>query len=186
ILSAYLFELGFKPLLYTYGSPRVGNSDFARYYSDKFTHFRHVNAGDWVPSVPGRAIDGGIYSLLPKEVKLGLYWLSKGDINFLAEGLINFEGDPYTHHGNLCQFMNKGANVYMLPFAQHDIIQLRISEWAPARLIKEKDRAHDIGDPSAHSMDKYLLAIKTVLTNLYKFYQDNQCIPTEPNACKEH
>ncbi|WP_150539618.1 lipase family protein, partial [Actinobacillus vicugnae] len=35
ILSAYLFELGFKPLLYTYGSPRVGNSDFARYYSDK-------------------------------------------------------------------------------------------------------------------------------------------------------
>ncbi|OOF57605.1 hypothetical protein BKK56_01020 [Rodentibacter genomosp. 2] len=183
ILSAYLYEKGLKPLLYTYGSPRVGNVYFANYYANRFTHFRHVNGGDIVPAVPGRILDGSVKTLTRQTIKNAvLFPLFRDNYN----GLINIKGDLYTHHGTLCQFINDNKRVLMLPFFQHEITQLSASIQTVEEAKSNPDRAHKIGDPRTHSMDAYLDNVKAVLIELYRFYNDNHCMGTTPDSCQEH
>ncbi|MBN6069438.1 lipase family protein [Aggregatibacter actinomycetemcomitans] len=183
ILAAYLYENGLKPLLYTYGSPRVGNVHFANYYANRFTHFRHVNGGDIVPAVPGRILDGNIKTLTGQTLKNAMlpYFLRDS-----YNGLINIKGDVYTHHGTLCQFINDNNRVLMLPFFQHEITQLSASIQTVEEAKSRSDRAHKIGDPRTHSIDAYLDNVKTVLIELYRFYSDNHCMGTTPESCREH
>ncbi|MBN6062870.1 lipase family protein [Aggregatibacter actinomycetemcomitans] len=183
ILAAYLYEKGLKPLLYTYGSPRVGNVHFANYYANRFTHFRHVNGGDIVPAVPGRILDGNIKTLAGQTLKNAIL------PSFLEDpynGLINIKGDVYTHHGTLCQFINENNRVLMLPFFQHEITQLSASIQTVEEAKSRSDRAHKIGDLRAHSIDAYLDNVKAVLIELYGFYTDNHCMGTTPESCQEH
>ncbi|WP_179108996.1 lipase family protein [Rodentibacter caecimuris] len=183
ILAAYLYEKGLKPLLYTYGSPRVGNVHFANYYANRFTHFRHVNGGDIVPAVPGRILDGSIKTLARQTIENAvLFPLFRDNYN----GLINIKGDLYTHHGTLCQFINENKRVLMLPFFQHEITQLHASIQTGEEAKSSPDRAHKIGDPRTHSINAYLDNVKTVLIELYRFYTDNHCIGTTPESCQEH
>ncbi|MCQ9122399.1 hypothetical protein BKG95_07390 [Rodentibacter pneumotropicus] len=183
ILAAYLYEKGLTPLLYTYGSPRVGNVHFANYYANRFTHFRHVNGGDIVPAVPGRILDGSIKTLTNQTLKNAILPSFLGDP---YNGLINIKGDVYTHHGTLCQFINENKRVLMLPFFQHEITQLSASIQTVEDAKSSPDRAHKIGDPRTHSIDAYLDNVKMVLMELYRFYTDNHCIGTAPESCQEH
>jgi hypothetical protein len=41
-----------KVMLYTYGSPRVGDRDWVGHFNSKFTHFRHKRMGDPIPMLP--------------------------------------------------------------------------------------------------------------------------------------
>ena len=191
ILSAYLYENGLKPLLYTYGSPRVGNLEFAKYYADKFTHFRHVNGGDWVPAVPGRFVDGNPETLLNKMTICTVELLLTNPIQSHSlcrayNGLFNIEGDNYTHHGTLCQFINDDDTVFMLPFFQHEITQLNITSTTMEYFKGQDDRAHNLGDPRTHSMDFYLNNIKKMLTDLYQIHWENNCRDFSLKTCQTH
>lgn len=55
IQACYLGQVGFTIAgLYTYGEPRIGNGQFARYCENAFgdVHYRHVNGLDGVPMIP--------------------------------------------------------------------------------------------------------------------------------------
>ncbi len=90
-------------LLYTYGSPRAGDEPFVE-GAKTLIHHRIVNHNDPVPSVPTTwmntvrpshlAISGAVTALNPL-VGIGL----------IITGLVNFTGEPYTHHGELRHFM---------------------------------------------------------------------------------
>lgn len=55
IQACYLHRLGFDVSgVYTYGEPRVGDRQFAKYADEAFgdVHYRHVNGLDGVPMIP--------------------------------------------------------------------------------------------------------------------------------------
>ncbi len=147
LLSAYFFEQGLKPLLYTFGSPRVGNSDFVSAYSGKFPHFRHVNDGDPIPLLPGRWVDGGkadaakgaAQSVAQSAVIRGIKGAITGGTKVKSKnkalvfasaglgalkGIFNWQGKQYTHHGDVCQIIGVNDSTKMImPFSSHNIRQ---------------------------------------------------------------
>lgn len=50
LASVRLQSMGYTPTVYSFGSPRVGNTTFAKAY--KILHYRWVNKADLVPHVP--------------------------------------------------------------------------------------------------------------------------------------
>ncbi|WP_386688559.1 hypothetical protein [Lonepinella sp. MS14437] len=189
ILSAYLSERGLKPLLYTYGSPRVGDVNFVKAYNDKFVHFRHVNDGDTVPGVPGRELNGNVKTLA-KDMMLSSPLLNTAlqQLNMLDSfALKNLTGDLYTHHGNLCQFINDGTHVVMLPFFYNEITQISLKDKGIKEIKTKSDRVHSLTTPSMHSLDKYLLNIEKTIIELYRFYRNKNnkhLSPDEVNDIK--
>ena len=141
ILSAYLKQKGFDPLLYTYGSPRVGNETFVKAYVD-ITHYRHVYHHDIVPLVPGRNLDMGIpeLKLCAKRGLIAGLGSPVLTLSTLSSSLYlcsrNWSGPGYYHHGNLCQIVSTGSKSIMRPFAAHNIVADRIR-----KLLREKKDA---------------------------------------------
>ena len=141
ILSAYLKEKGFDPLLYTYGSPRVGNETFVKAYVD-ITHYRHVYHHDIVPLVPGRNLDMGIpeLNLCAKGGLVGGMGNPVLTLATLSSSLYlcskNWSGPGYYHHGNLCQIISAGSRSIMRPFGAHNIVAERIR-----KLLQRKKEA---------------------------------------------
>ena len=187
ILTAYFFEKGFKPLLYTFGSPRVGNTAFTQYYNDKFTHFRHVNDFDIIPVLPGRVLDGNLDKLMTTAYKAQI--LGYG-YPFMAGimSLFNQQRDYYTHHGNLCQIMGDGGVRMILPFSLHEINQIKMANLSERELAQKEDRAHSVKfDIYYHSMDTYLSNIESIIKLLYHFYKvNNHCMSESIENCQAH
>ena len=187
ILAAYFFEQGFKPLLYTFGSPRVGNTVFTQYYNDKFTHFRHVNDFDIIPVLPGRMLDGNLDKLITTAYKAQIRGYG---YPFMAGimSLFNQQRDYYTHHGNLCQIMGDGGVRMILPFSLHEINQIKMANLSERDLAQKEDRAHSVKfDIHYHSMDTYLSNIESIIKLLYHFYKvNNHCMSESIENCQAH
>lgn len=187
ILAAYFFEQGFKPLLYTFGSPRVGNTVFTQYYNDKFTHFRHVNDFDIIPVLPGRVLDGNLDKLITTAYKAQIRGYG---YPFMAGimSLFNQQRDYYTHHGNLCQIMGDGGVRMILPFSLHEINQIKMANLSERELAQKEDRAHSVKfDIYYHSMDTYLSNIESIIKLLYQFYKvNNHCMSESIENCQAH
>ena len=187
ILAAYFFEQGFKPLLYTFGSPRVGNTAFTQYYNDKFTHFRHVNDFDIIPVLPGRVLDGNLDKLMTTAYKAQIRGYG---YPFMAGimSLFNQQRDYYTHHGNLCQIMGDGGVRMILPFSLHEINQIKMANLSERDLAQKEDRAHSVKfDIHYHSMDTYLSNIESIIKLLYQFYKvNNHCMSESIENCQAH
>ena len=187
ILAAYFFEQGFKPLLYTFGSPRVGNTAFTQYYNDKFTHFRHVNDFDIIPVLPGRVLDGNLDKLMTTAYKAQIRGYG---YPFMAGimSLFNQQRDYYTHHGNLCQIMGDGGVRMILPFSLHEINQIKMANLSERDLAQKEDRAHSVKfDIHYHSMDTYLSNIESIIKLLYQFYKlNNNCMSESIENCQAH
>lgn len=90
-------------LLYTYGSPRVGDATFVA-AAAPLVHHRIVNNNDMIPSVPAPWMNArrtvwipGLGSLFITNPVLGLL--------IFAVGLVRVGGAPYQHHGELHHFM---------------------------------------------------------------------------------
>lgn len=187
ILAAYFFEQGFKPLLYTFGSPRVGNTAFTQYYNDKFTHFRHVNDFDIIPVLLGRVLDGNLDKLMTTAYKAQIRGYG---YPFMAGimSLFNQQRDYYTHHGNLCQIMGDGGVRMILPFSLHEINQIKMANLSERDLAQKEDRAHSVKfDIHYHSMDTYLSNIESIIKLLYQFYKvNNHCMSESIENCQAH
>lgn len=89
-------------VLYTYGSPRVGDKTFVE-NAKALVHHRIVNQNDPVPSVPAiwmntswRMSGAGLLFMLANPAIGGV-------VLFLSP--VNITGEPYTHHGTLRHFM---------------------------------------------------------------------------------
>jgi hypothetical protein len=94
IAAAYLREtLSNKVMLYTYGSPRVGNKTFADRYSGSkaFTYYRIVNGSDVVTMVPLPGMD----------LKPHLLPLAAGASFLLPLITLDWDGDLFTHLGKM-------------------------------------------------------------------------------------
>ncbi|MFU6377213.1 lipase family protein [Metapseudomonas otitidis] len=93
-------------LLYTFGSPRVGDTQFVK-AAQGLAHHRLVNHNDPVPGVPFTWLDAEWRLAL-----LGSALLSSqpfGGLLLLLGGLLNLRGDPYQHHGEQRHFMPRRA-----------------------------------------------------------------------------
>ncbi len=89
ILAAYIREnITDKVMLYTYGSPRVGDKTFAHYFTriKKFICFRCVNDKDLVTNIPLPGMELNAYCI--PFIKLPFYVLP-----------LDLDGDLYTHIG---------------------------------------------------------------------------------------
>ncbi len=101
-------------LVYTYGSPRAGDSVFVEGASE-LVHHRIVNNNDPVPGVPAPWMNADWRVWVPGAV-IGL-GTAVGGLLF-AKGFFQLGGDPYTHHGKQQHFMpvtfNKGLKSSIL------------------------------------------------------------------------
>ena len=97
-------------ILYTYGSPRAGDSAFVKAAAG-LTHHRLVNHHDPIPGVPSTWMDGNWKHLLPGTAMLvasvGTPLLGTA---VLLGGLLNLRGDNFEHHGEQRHFMPRKAN----------------------------------------------------------------------------
>jgi uncharacterized coiled-coil protein SlyX len=97
--------------LYTYGSPRTGDSTFIK-AAQSLPHHRLVNHNDPIPAVPATWMDAEWKMALP-----GSAMLIAGTGNplvgavLLLGGLLNLRGDPYQHHGEQRHFMPRKAGL---------------------------------------------------------------------------
>jgi hypothetical protein len=107
LLAEWLRRLPSAPnvMLYTFGSPRAGDSAFAQ-GAQALTHHRLVNHNDPVPGVPATWMDAEWKLALPGTVML-LSALGNPllGVTLLLAGLLNLKGDPYEHHGEQRHFM---------------------------------------------------------------------------------
>lgn len=88
IFALYLFNLGFKiECVYTYGSPRVGNSEWAEKFKNSgIQYYRVVNGNDIVPTIPKL-----FFYHVGEEVHINKRgWLSWLHNNFLDHKLENY------------------------------------------------------------------------------------------------
>lgn len=134
LLAAYLVEkkITHSPLLYTYGSPRVGTHSFVEKYK-AIEHHRHVNNRDGVPMVPFRWMDAKLSDVLNAAERqrlildlsiisipcMGISTLSilligtAANASLLKSQMTDFDDDNYTHHGNLRQILSFGENHFI-------------------------------------------------------------------------
>ena len=90
-------------LLHTYGSPRAGDSAFVQ-GAAPLVHHRFVNHNDPVPSVPATWMSTSKPKQLAARAAVLVLDAPIGLTLFIS-GLINFTGEPYTHHGRLRHFL---------------------------------------------------------------------------------
>ncbi|WP_404936951.1 lipase family protein [Pseudomonas sp. JDS08PS003] len=90
-------------LLYTYGSPRVGDTRFVS-GAEALVHHRFVNHNDPVPSVPATWMSTSKPKVLAARGAVTVFNAPVGLALFIT-GLINFTGEPYAHHGTLRHFL---------------------------------------------------------------------------------
>lgn len=88
-----------SPLLHTYGMPRTFTADAVKSL-DSFTHFRHVNDSDTIPSVPPDAnVDNWLYNKFGYLGEtLGFFWAAMFQLPGQAIGVDM--GNHFWHHGN--------------------------------------------------------------------------------------
>jgi len=90
-------KLQAEVLLYTYGAPRAGDKAFVEGAAE-LVHHRLVNHNDPIPSVPDTWMDTDKRLWIPGLAAMVAGATGIGSAAFLA-GLVNFEDDPYQHHG---------------------------------------------------------------------------------------
>ncbi|MFN3358528.1 MAG: lipase family protein [Pseudomonas sp.] len=95
-------ESNYNVLLYTYGAPRAGDSEFTA-GAAALIHHRIVNHNDPVPSVPAPWMNTTAKLWVPGAVTL-FSAPTAGGLLFAA-GLVRVGGNPYQHHGEQQHFM---------------------------------------------------------------------------------
>ena len=90
-------------LLYTYGSPRVGDATFVA-AAKPLKHHRMVNNNDMIPGVPAPWMNARRSIWIPGLVGLFVTNPVLGLLIFVS-GLVRVGGAPYEHHGELHHFM---------------------------------------------------------------------------------
>lgn len=94
LVAAYLRKLGHSNIMmYTFGSPLVGDSDFAYHFTkvQPISAFRFVHNQDLVPMVPPPH----------SHLRINLLILAAGNPIFLLPATIDPFGKPFTHFGKL-------------------------------------------------------------------------------------
>ena len=157
ILAAYLKEQGHDPLLYTYGSPRVGNETFVQAYSS-VTHYRHVYRRDPIPMVPTRRLFISTHDLSNPSIFHAAYTTYS-----VIKRYLNPDIGDYLHHGTLCQIARVGGEDMILPFESHGIVgehlyrKLTQKSDAQRALKTEKEPAEWVMENGGSQAQQYLL-----------------------------
>ncbi|MBU2708599.1 type VI secretion system tip protein VgrG [Zooshikella marina] len=125
-----------QPVLYTYGSPRVGTKRFVERYQS-IPHFRHVNNRDIVPMVPFQRISGGLSDIINfagrqklilqhfvinsisspfsiSTVALSSMALTTASTGKTILDVRDLDEDHYLHHGQLQQILTIGNSHFII------------------------------------------------------------------------
>jgi hypothetical protein len=190
-------------MLYTFGSPRVGDADFVNHYSqaDKVHAWRLFNVCDVVPLVPTKRTN----------ILLPLLITSVSSINPIAfiASLGNYDISPFTHFGAPIALKKTTAGGVMLinpkdppPFelystrpgdnyktkwnelARHSVAAASAAKTAvyQALDIEAKELFRILGDAvvGAHIMPTYLDIIGSVLRQWAKVYINDEHLAHDP------
>jgi hypothetical protein len=195
-------------MLYTFGSPRVGDADFVKHYSqaDQVHAWRLFNVCDVVPLVPTKRTN----------ILLPLLITSASTINpiaFIASSLNTYDLSPFTHFGVPIALKKATNGGVMLinpkeppPFelyssragdnfktkwselAKHSIAAASAAQHAvyQALDVEAKELFRILGDAvvGAHQMPTYLDIIGSVLRQWAKVYVNNENLSHDPANAK--
>ncbi|RMZ39992.1 hypothetical protein AFCA_004228 [Aspergillus flavus] len=95
LAATVLRNSGSEVALYTYGSPRVGNQEFADYVSGQGSNFRVTHSNDIVPRLPPRLL--GYHQTSPE------YWIPSGNNETVGTADIEMINEADSDMGNAGQ-----------------------------------------------------------------------------------
>ncbi|KAE8344748.1 hypothetical protein BDV24DRAFT_171310 [Aspergillus arachidicola] len=95
LAATVLRNSGSEVALYTYGSPRVGNEEFAHYVSGQGPNFRVTHSNDIVPRLPPRLL--GYHQTSPE------YWISSGNNETVGTADVEMINEADSDMGNAGQ-----------------------------------------------------------------------------------
>jgi len=156
-------------MLYTYGSPRVGDSEFVEHFTKKepFPYYRFVNGNDLVTMVPPPYME--IEYPLVAALASRNTWL-------LADTLVDFDGKPFTHLGTkvyIKRYSKEEISVAFDPNFRHyiEVAKDRV-EWKD--FVNPKEILDFIKSPIAdHSINNYISILASDLRNSIVAYMDS-------------
>ena len=109
-------------MVYTYGSPRVGDAQWVRYFSQvrPFIHFRHRHLEDLIPLLPPQRLDMHYPALAISVVASSAFGLGRGMVEFCLRNSSPAR-EAFVHHGEeIALRMGIGGKKYLaqgdLPF----------------------------------------------------------------------
>ncbi|MEN8643033.1 lipase family protein [Pseudomonas sichuanensis] len=88
--------------LYTYGAPRAGDATFTRSAAD-LLHHRIVSNNDLIPNLPLPWMNTRYEVIAPGAILAPISFPL--GMKIMHSGLVNQDGEPYEHHGDLRHFM---------------------------------------------------------------------------------
>ncbi len=88
--------------LYTYGAPRAGDATFTRSAAD-LLHHRIVSNDDLIPNLPLPWMNTRYEVIAPGAILAPISFPL--GMKIMHSGLVNQDGEPYEHHGDLRHFM---------------------------------------------------------------------------------
>lgn len=88
--------------LYTYGAPRAGDTTFTRSAAD-LLHHRIVSNDDLIPNLPLPWMNTRYEVIAPGAILAPISFPL--GVKIMHTGLVNQDGEPYEHHGELRHFM---------------------------------------------------------------------------------
>lgn len=88
--------------LYTYGAPRAGDTTFTRSAAD-LLHHRIVSNDDLIPNLPLPWMNTRYEVIAPGAILAPISFPL--GMKIMHTGLVNQDGEPYEHHGDLRHFM---------------------------------------------------------------------------------
>ncbi len=206
LVAAYLLEEGFKVLLYTYGSPRVGTEEFLQGYHP-ITHYRHVNDDDLVPMVPARWTQEGVNFLDEKAfttttsrvIANKYYAIATGVVKFYK--MANITGEAYIHHGTLVQISLLGGEPILFKATSNSLVLAQVVQLvrkeeslghdvdaedvrqAYREVTDDSDQSLSLTSGANHSSLNYVANIKTELLTCYELFEKNGCIQKTVKSC---
>lgn len=147
-----------KIMLYTYGSPRVGNKTFSKYFSNKFIYFRCVNNKDMVTTLPIPGIELNVNYIPFTKIPSSIF-------------LFDLDFDLFTHCGKkvLIHLLSCDHAVVYKNYTKKIAIYAKLSAIPPAGLsvIAIMEAWQSIKD---HFMPEYFKFLKNDLINTVHLY----------------
>ncbi|MFC1585665.1 hypothetical protein ACFL5V_08975, partial [Fibrobacterota bacterium] len=155
-----------KVMLYTFGSPRVGDSEFVDHFTRKepFPCFRVVNGNDCVTMLPPSGIDMNI-PLIDQPDKGVLMW---------PDLVLDKDGKPYTHLGTevrIKRYSNSRVSVAVNPDYKRTVeVPKKDVDWK--EYVSWEKLVDFVKSPFAdHLIDQYISILASDLRNAIKIYK---------------
>lgn len=153
-----------KVMLYTFGSPRVGNRTFAEYFSKTkpLIHFRCVNDRDLVTNVPLPGMELNAYCI--PIIKLPFFIIP-----------LDFDGDLYSHFGKIVyvHILNENDAIITPDYKKKPIVITALKYLNSTQAVTSKTLMKAYESIDDHLIPNYLSYLRKDFIKSLRLYRGN-------------